>query len=137
MPVWGTNQYAANVTLSSSDGAMATLDSWVRIYTPMERVYRAGLLMIVCIGLAASLIPIPIIHLLGIPLVLITGLVLALKQLRAVARLRPLQIHCPKCDAVNRVGGGIGMRSLAQPTEWTCEGCRRVLTLRVEPVFGD
>ena len=100
-------------------------------FTPFDRVKRAALVFGGAVLLAATLIPIPIIHLLGIPLLLITGIVMAVRQLRAVGRLLPLRIACPKCGAVNRVGGGFGYHDPAAPHERACDSCRRHLTMQI------
>ena len=102
-------------------------------FTAADRMKRATLAMAGSIVLASLLIPIPIIHLLGIPLVLIAGVVVAGRQLAAVARLQPLRIACPKCGAINRVGGGLGYRSVAGPLDRSCDSCRRRVTMRIEP----
>jgi hypothetical protein len=119
------------VVLEAPDGTTASADGLLREFTLAERARRAALVMLVAIGLAATLIPIPIIHLLGIPLLLIAGVVLTIRQVSSVARLRPLRIPCPKCGGVNRVGGGLGYRSITDPMDRMCEGCRRILTLRI------
>jgi len=88
--------------------------------------------MLGAILVAAMLIPIPIVHLVGIPLMLILGIVLSVRQAMSTVRLKPLRIHCPKCDGVNRVGGGLGYRSLAEPLDRSCDQCRRILKLTVQ-----
>src|SRR5579862_9123596 len=98
-----------------------------------ERVKRSIIVMVVAIGLAAMLIPIPIVHLLGIPLLLVVGVILAIRQLSLIGRLRPVRITCPKCGVSNRVGGGLGVSSIAA-RERTCDSCRRILTVTIEPV---
>ncbi|MGH7584400.1 MAG: hypothetical protein ACREL5_14360, partial [Gemmatimonadales bacterium] len=80
---------------------------------------------------AAMLIPIPIVHLVGIPLMLIVGVVIAMRQFASAVRLRPVKIACPRCGGPNRVGGGLGYRSIADPIERSCEQCRRTLSLIV------
>lgn len=119
------------VTLRAADGTSVSAEGWLREFTPVDRAKRAAVLMLLATGLAATLIPIPIIHLLGIPLLLIAGIVLAVRQLSLVARLRPLRIACPKCGGVNRVGGGLGYRSVAHPMDHSCDSCRRIFTMRI------
>src|SRR5512135_2851287 len=70
-------------------------------FTMADRVRRSAIVMLVAILLAASLIPVPIIHLLGIPLLLIGGVVLAIRQLSMIGRITPLRIKCPKCGESN------------------------------------
>jgi hypothetical protein len=120
------------VTLRASDGAESSQPGQLSRFTPVDRLRRAGLVMLGALLLAATLIPIPIIHLLGIPLMLIGGVVIAVKQSRAVARLKPMGVPCPRCAGINRIGGGIGFRSIDTPIERMCENCRRILHLTIE-----
>jgi hypothetical protein len=60
-----------------------------------------------------------------------------LRDFTPAERLTRLQIHCPKCAAVNRVGGGLGLRHIDEPIDRMCEGCRRGLTLRIESSSRD
>lgn len=119
------------VTLSAPGVDPVRANGIFQQFTVAHRVRRAGVVMLVGIGVAASLIPIPIIHLLGIPLALILGVVASIRQLSMVGRLQPLRIACPKCGERNRVGGGLGYRSTA-PRERMCDSCRRALTLTLE-----
>jgi hypothetical protein len=88
--------------------------------------------MLIAVLLASTLIPIPIVHLLGIPILLVTGVILAVRQVSMAGRLRPLRLACPKCGVPNRVGGGLGYRT-AEPRERMCDSCRRGLMLRIDP----
>ena len=100
-------------------------------FTRVQRLKRGVVVLLVAILLAATLIPIPIVHLLGIPLLLIGGGILAVRQVSMVGRLRPLRIACPKCHEPNRVGGGLGYANL-EPRPRMCESCRRELTLSLD-----
>ncbi|MGH7594542.1 MAG: hypothetical protein ACRELE_11935 [Gemmatimonadales bacterium] len=100
-------------------------------FAMVDRVKRSAIVLGAAVLLAATLIPIPIIHLLGIPLFLIGGVVVSIRQLSLMGRLRPVRIACPKCGELNRVGGGLGLSSLA-PRERMCDSCRRELTRRIE-----
>lgn len=100
-------------------------------FTVAQRVKRSVVILGVAILLAATLIPIPIVHLLGIPLLLAVGVILSIRQLSMVGRLQPLRIACPKCGELNRVGGGLGYSSIT-PRERMCDSCRRGLTLSME-----
>lgn len=106
-----------------------------QVFTLADRVRRSGMVMLVAVLLAATLIPIPIIHLLGIPLLLLTGVVLSIRQLSMIGRLKAVKIACPKCGELNRVGGGLGRSSIA-PREQNCESCRRALTLTIDAETG-
>lgn len=117
------------VTLSISDAPPSTVPGKLTIFTPPGRLFRAAVVMLIFIVAAASLIPIPIVHLVGIPLALIVGILVALRTLRTVARLAPTHLACPKCGARNNVGGGIGYRTETGPIDRACESCRRPLQL--------
>lgn len=101
-------------------------------FTPIERVLRTLAVLAITIFLAATLIPIPIIHLVGIPLVLVVGLAMTGRQAAAIGRLQPLRAPCPRCGGVNRLGGGLGLRSMTKTIETSCEHCRRPLSVRID-----
>jgi hypothetical protein len=99
-------------------------------FTMMDRVRRSATIMLVAVLLAATLIPIPIVHLLGIPLLLLIGAVTAIRQLSMIGRLQAVRIPCPKCGEPNQIGGGLGRSSL-EPHEQVCDSCRRTLTMSI------
>jgi hypothetical protein len=82
---------------------------------------------------AALLIPIPIIHLVGIPLVLIAGIILAASASRSMTILTPMRFRCPRCAAENSIGGGWGLTTATGPIARNCESCRRQLEIRFTP----
>jgi hypothetical protein len=123
------------VSLSVAGAEPVRVPGTFQVFTLADRVRRSGMVMLVAVLLAATLIPIPIIHLLGIPLLLLTGVVLSIRQLSMIGRLKALKIACPKCGEPNRVGGGLGRSSIA-PQEHTCESCRRALTLTIDAEAG-
>ncbi|MEO8480221.1 MAG: hypothetical protein ABI542_11380 [Gemmatimonadota bacterium] len=123
---------AVNVTLTTSDAPPTSVPGSLKVFSPPRRMLRAGVVMLIFVGMAAMLIPIPIVHLVGIPLTLIIGIVVAARTLRTVARLAPTHLACPKCGARNNVGGGIGYRTETGPIDRACESCRRPLELRFE-----
>lgn len=120
---------AVTVVLASADGGEVRGEGVVTELAPQARALRAAGFLLGAVVLAASLIPVPIIHFIGPPALLITGGVVAVRQLRAVARLAPLRLACPKCQAVNRIGGGLGMAHPDRPIAVSCESCRRGLTV--------
>jgi hypothetical protein len=120
------------VYLEGSSTDVTEADGWLTDFSLTQRVLRAGGVMLLALVMASLLIPVPIVHLLGIPLVLVTGIAVAVRQATSVARLRPLKMACPKCGRPNRIGGGLGYRSVAEPMERTCDSCRRILTVRIE-----
>jgi hypothetical protein len=106
----------------------------MRLLTTTSRLGRAAGIMLIAVVLAAAIIPVPIVHLIGIPLILVLGLVAAIRQLRSAALLAPLRMHCPRCGAVNSFGGGLGLRAAAGHVARNCESCRRQLELRITPL---
>ncbi len=119
------------VVLMSGGGESVTGAGVLTEIPYRTRLLRAVGIFVVALVTAVALIPIPIIHLMGPPMLLIGGGVAAVRQLRAVARLTPLRLACPKCQAVNRIGGGFGMIHPDQPVEISCDSCRRGLTMRL------
>jgi hypothetical protein len=122
---------AVTVTLESSRGTVTTAPGSLQRFTPLQRIVRSGVILVAGIGAAALLIPIPIIHFIGIPLVLLTSLVTAVRQATTLVRLQALRLPCPSCGARNSVGGGLGYRSATEPIDLNCDSCRRGLTLRI------
>lgn len=114
------------VRLEASGDAVTESPGTFTDFSSAQRLKRSGLVLLASIGLAMLFVPIPIVHLLAIPMILLAGVVLAIRQLSVVGRLAPLRMPCPKCGVMNRVGGGLGMRSTAL-RERTCESCRRLL----------
>ncbi len=119
---------AVIVTLTASgDEASAAAGTLIEI-PRATRIVRAAGFGFGSILVAALFIPIPIIHLLAPPAIIISGMVLATRQFRATARLLPLHVSCPKCGAMITLGGGIGVRHPDDPLEVRCGDCRRGLT---------
>lgn len=118
------------VTLTASSGEVTHATGRLQILSPGARALRAGLTLLVAVGLAALIIPVPIVHLVGIPLVLGAGVAASVRQYRGVARLAPMSMPCPKCGERNSLGGGFGYRSATEPLSRSCESCRRGLELR-------
>jgi len=120
------------VVLEASGGETVRRDGVFTEFTVARRAARSGLIVLVSVGLALLFVPIPIIHLLAIPMILLGGIAVAIRQLSVLGRLGPLRIACPKCSALNRIGGGLGVRSMGPRTQ-SCESCRRELVVRLEP----
>ncbi|HET9133241.1 MAG TPA: hypothetical protein VFN90_02975 [Gemmatimonadales bacterium] len=118
-----------HLTLAAGDGDPTTGTTELTVFSAGQRALRAGGLLAAALVGAAAIIPVPIIHLVGIPLLVVLGVVLAVRQLRAVARLAPCTLPCPKCGERTTVGGGLGMRSATGPLSLSCQSCRRGLTL--------
>ena len=121
------------VSLVAAGGEVTQCTGLFTTFAMAQRARRGVIVFLAATGLAVLFLPIPIIHLLAIPMILLGGIVTAIRQLSIVGRLAPIRIACPKCSALNRVGGGLGVRSMA-PKSRACESCRRELVLRVEPI---
>ena len=119
------------VSLEAPGGDVTQRDGLFAEFTMAQRVRRGVIVFLAATGLAILFLPIPIIHLLAIPMILLAGIVMAFRQLSVVGRLAPVRIACPKCGVPNRIGGGLGVRSIG-PTPRVCESCRRVLVRRIE-----
>jgi hypothetical protein len=120
------------VILEASSGEATRGAGVLRTFDLTERIRRSALIVLLSIGLAAVLIPIPIVHLVGIPLVLGIGILIAIRQGASVARLAPLKLACPRCGIPNNLGGGLGYRSASAPIAIACQSCRRSLILKFE-----
>lgn len=123
----------ATITLSTDGAASTHATTTVTMFSPPQRTRRAIVALVIGAAAAAALIPIPIIHLVGIPLALLTAIVIAVKQLRVAARVGRVRVACPKCAAPQAIGGGFGFGSIDEPIPMTCDSCRRMLTLTVDP----
>lgn len=122
---------AVQVRLEAADGSASAVPGRLQEYHRVDRLRRAAIVFLVAVLLAAMLIPIPIVHLVGIPLMLILGVVIGARQLGIGYRLQPVRIACPRCHGMNRVGGGLGLRSVTDPIERMCEICRRAMQVRI------
>ncbi len=127
-----TSDRSITVTLAASADAVTRAPGRLTVFTTAQRMIRALTVVGVALVMAAMLIPVPIVHLVGIPLVLIIGIAVAVRQYRSVARLAPMRLACPRCGAENSLGGGLGYRSATGPIPRACESCRRPLELGFE-----
>src|SRR5690606_30899904 len=121
------------VVFSSSDGSRAEGIGQLTLLDTASRMRRVAVGLLVTVVLSAMLIPIPIIHLVGIPLAVVTGVVVAIRQGRSVARLEPMRLACPRCGQPNSLGGGLGYPTATGPISRPCEHCRRPLELTFTP----
>lgn len=119
------------VTLQAPNGKTLSAAGRLQEFSPIDRLRRAAMSFGMALLAVAVFVFIPIIHLLAIPLLLIGGIVVAVRQLLSVARLHPLRIACPECGGRNRLGGGLGYRSITTPINRMCEECRRNLVVRI------
>lgn len=124
---------SATLTLDTDGAEPTRAVTTVTVFSPAQRARRAIVALLIGAAAAAALIPIPIVHLMGIPLALVTAIVIAVKQLRVAARVGRVAVNCPKCAAPQAIGGGFGFASIDGPIPITCDSCRRMLTLTVQP----
>jgi hypothetical protein len=124
------------VVLTCSDAEPTRTPGRLTVFTPGQRALRTLMMLGITIGATALIAMIPIIHLIGVPLVLVVGIGVAIRQARSVARLAPMHAACPKCGESNSFGGGIGFRTATGPIERRCEECRRGQTLTFEDAGG-
>ncbi|MEO5826179.1 MAG: hypothetical protein ABIR59_09855 [Gemmatimonadales bacterium] len=124
---------SATLTLNADGSESTHAVTTVTEFSPAQRTRRAVIALLIGGAAAVALIPIPIIHLLGIPLAIIGAIVIAMKQLRVGARVGRVAVACPKCAAPQAIGGGFGFASIDGPIPITCDSCRRMLTLTVDP----
>ena len=117
------------VTISGAEPSRAVGE--LRVLSPGARLRRAAAVMLAAVILAALIIPVPIVHLVGIPLILMLGIATAVRVSRSVAVLAPIQVACPRCAAINSLGGGLGLTTSTGPIDLSCESCRRQLQLTI------
>lgn len=120
------------VTLTATGADPSSGPGRLTVFSPGRRMVRAAVVLFLFVGLAAMLIPIPVIHLVGIPLMLVIGLVTAVRTVGREARLDRMHLGCPKCGARNDLGGGLGLPNATGPFARSCSSCRRGLTMTIE-----
>ncbi len=125
-------EHDATLTLSADGAEPTRASSTVSLFNPAQRARRAIVALLIGAAVAAALIPIPIVHLLGIPLALIAAIVVAMKQLRVAARIDRVALACPKCAVPQAIGGGFGFSTIDGPIAITCDSCRRIMTLTID-----
>ncbi len=123
-----------DVTLTAADGRESVVPGILTEVAAGTRFRRVAVTLGVALVLTAAMIPIPIVHFIGVPLVLIGGIAAAVWQGKQVATLERVEIPCPCCGAANRVGGGPGYPSTTGPFSHPCTNCRLPLTLRLAPI---
>ena len=123
------NGVKVEIVVEASDSEPVRAAGEMRVLGPGARVVRAAAILLLAVGLSAALIPVPVVHLVGIPLMLIAGVAAAVRQLRSVALLDPVRFPCPRCGARNSIGGGLGLATSTGPIQRDCESCRRQLQI--------
>lgn len=92
------------------------------------RVGKATLTLLGSLILAALFLPIPLMHLAGIPIVL-SGVFFAARSLRGSTVLRAAHGTCPACGEETSLFVGFGGTPYKLPIKTSCEHCARELML--------
>ncbi len=92
------------------------------------RVGKAAMTLLGSLVLAALFLPIPLMHLAGIPIVL-AGIFFAARSLRGSTVLRAAHGTCPACGEETSLFVGFGGTPYRLPLTTSCEHCARELIL--------
>lgn len=98
----------------------------LNVLTPYDRLKRAATILGISLIAAMIAIPIPLVHLVFVPGVLVAGIVLSIVRLRQGEIFRSASGHCPYCATEQRFTV-IGRFKL--PKTLHCEACHRQLVL--------
>ena len=101
----------------------------INTLSPGARARRAGLALLGGVVVAALVIPIPLIHLVGIPLALLGGIGLAIRLGTTRETLRSVTGPCPRCAHTQDFFVGIGVFPFQLPKDLSCEKCGRAAHL--------
>lgn len=101
----------------------------LRRFAQGERAVRAAKMTLAWFVAAALVAVVPIIHLVGIPLALLAGLVFGVRQYGVSETLQAVEAPCPKCGAAQRFFAGFGVGAPKLPMTLTCEACGKELRL--------
>lgn len=96
-----------------------------------RRLRGAAFLFVGAVALAALFLPIPLMHLAGIPIILV-GIWLAARRLRNRAVIASARGRCPACGEETPLYVGFGSAPFKLPIQTSCAKCAR--TLRVTTV---
>ncbi len=92
------------------------------------RLGKAALTLLGSLVLAALFLPIPLMHLAGIPIVM-AGVFFAVRRLRGSTVLRAAHGTCPACGEETSLFVGFGGAPYRLPLTTSCEHCARELIL--------
>jgi predicted RNA-binding Zn-ribbon protein involved in translation (DUF1610 family) len=101
----------------------------LRRFTHRERAVRAAKMTLAWFVAAALVAVVPIIHLVGIPLAVLAGVVFGVRQYGVTETLQSVEAPCPKCGTAQRFFAGFGVGSPRLPMTLTCEACGKELRL--------
>lgn len=108
------------VTLSLSGEAPTSGLALLEDRTLPARAWRAGRALLGAWAAAAASVLLPIVHFVLVPVLVLTGLVLAVVRLREDRALVQLTGACPRCRGPGRFSGAGRFR---EGREVHCDGC--------------
>lgn len=117
------------VRLSLGSEAPTTAVVTIAEWTMLERLRRAVMPAALCWCVAGLLLPIPLVHFVAPPLLLLAGPVVFVWKFFTRSSFKEVVGQCPRCKGEARtmpMGGGV-----SDETNVFCEGCGNQLTLRV------
>jgi hypothetical protein len=118
------------VSISAIDGSTGGQGEVAFVRPRLQRrLWKAGVLFLIGFAGGVLLLPIPLIHIVGLAFFLtLTGL--AVRRLLSREVLKAASGHCPACGAPGEYFVGIGGRRLSFPIVTSCPRCAIELTLR-------
>ena len=98
----------------------------LNVLTPTDRLKRAATILGVSLIAATIALPIPLVHFVFVPGVLLAGIVLSIVRLRQAEIFRSASGPCPYCATEQRF---TVMGRFRLPKKLHCEACHRQLVL--------
>ncbi len=117
------------VRLSLGSEAPTTAVVTIAEWTLLERLRRAVMPAALCWCVGGLLLPIPLVHLVAPPLLLLAGPIVFVWKFFTRSSFKEVVGVCPRCKGEARtmtMGGGV-----SNETNVMCEGCGNQLTLRL------
>ncbi len=115
-----------------SDGPVGPAEAQVGHLSLGRRLRRAGIPVLLGVMGALILLPVPLMHLAGIPLLGVGGY-LGVRNLRAHDVFLGASGRCPSCQSQTGLFIGFGNPPFKLPVTTSCSACGRSLTLDRAP----
>lgn len=116
------------LSLGSEAPTMATVT--IADWTLLERLRRAVMPAALCWCVAGLLLPIPLVHFVAPPMLLLAGPIVFVWRFFTRSSFTEVVGQCPRCKGDSRtmsMGGGV-----SDETNVMCDGCGNQLTLRLQ-----
>jgi hypothetical protein len=110
-------------------GISTPVRAMLRHYSVAERLGRSARTLGAFLLIAVVVAFIPIVHVFGIPLALLAGIVLSVQQFRVSTTIRSAHATCPKCGTEQKFYVGTGLGGLKLPVAVSCDDCRKDLEI--------